>query len=190
MEKIVFLSSSDFVAETNAARYITKIVTEDKPLKVLSCFERMKDQLNSFCMTNVGMSPFSQQDFQQKTLYPLLSGYKSTMSNLDPNWWRIELEKYIESITESIPDVVRFLFTECSSSEMIDLACERDFLILRAQGTSTAEDSSGYMSLESFRVLSKKCRVESFCIDNDRHHAQQEDINEDQLSKISKIICK
>jgi hypothetical protein len=152
MEKIVFLSSSDFVAETNAARYITKIVTEDKPLKVLSCFERMKDQLNSFCMTNVGMSPFSQQDFQQKTLYPLLSGYKSTMSNLDPNWWRIELEKYIESITES--------------------------------------DSSGYMSLESFRVLSKKCRVESFCIDNDRHHAQQEDINEDQLSKISKIICK
>lgn len=190
MEKIVFLSSSDFVAETNAARYITKIITEKKPLKVLSCFERMKDQLNSFCMTNVGMSTFSQEDFQQKTLYPLLSGYKSTMSNLDPNWWRMELEKYIESITESIPDVVRFLFTECSSPEMINLAHEKDYLILRAQGTSTAEDSSGYIPIDPFRILSKKCRVESFCIDNDRHHTQQEDINEDQLSKISKIICK
>ena len=183
----IFLSASDKISELNASKYITKVLTKGRALKVMSCFEKLREQINSFCVTYIGISAFSKENFQADTLQPLIDGYKKTMSNLDPSWWKTELSNYIDEVRGSIPPGVIFLLTECNNSDMIELCIENDYLLLRAEGVTNKNDSQ-FLSKESFSILSTNSRCQTFPIDNDFDHNKEEDINESQLNFISKIL--
>ena len=134
-DKLIYISASDPVTEINLLKYITfSILQSDNALKVISCYERIKEQINKISTPYIGLSAFTEDPKEKEILWPLFKAYRDTLSKLDPAWWPDQSDAYLSSLTEHVPEAVKFIATHCNSRGLIQSSLRRKNTLIRAEG--------------------------------------------------------
>ena len=189
-EKLIYISASDPVSEINLLKYIThQILQEDNALKVLSCYERIKEQIDKVTRPYVGLSAYSEDPKEKAILWPLLKAYRNLMLDLDPNWWEDQSDGYISSLIEHLPPAVKFIATHCNSSGLIRSPLRRKSTLIRAEGaTPYKEDVFDYLSENAFNEAVGNDSYRSITVPNTSVIMDKDDIDEKFLKKVSRLL--
>jgi hypothetical protein len=151
-DKIIFISGSSYLAELNLVKYITRIVLRrDNAIKVLSSYEKIKENLDNLCVTNIGMSAHTTEQKERELLNPLFGSYSHLMNYLNEGWWAEQGELYISSLMKFLPPAVKFLITDCNSKALLQAPLCQDNPVVRVKNNDKTPSLFPHLSDSEFK---------------------------------------
>ena len=190
--KIIFLSCSDIVTQTNVSKMITKCILEDRKsaLKFISADESLKNDLNDLCLQRIGISPFTLDSFELKLLSPFLRSYRNVLLSMDAYFWKERSEKYINKLLESVPKAVQFFVTDFNYPDLfeIDLGLEYKPKLIRFEGASKKVENEDFLNLVEFQKANKNRNYHLFNFYNDKNLLTEDDIPDNLKDQTNKML--
>ena len=188
-DKLIFISADCPVAEGNFIKYYTKITLEEQnALKVISCYESLKQDLEKICHSKIGISPFTRDLSELNIMRAMITGYHDTMQMLDPEWWAQASDAYILSLTDALPPAVKFLVSECNEESLLNSPLRLDSALVRVTGSTIPTNPIGYLSKKQFDAQSQKSPTYSVSINNAESVELEEDICKKSLASVQQLI--
>ena len=188
-DKVVFISSSDLVAEVNLIKYLTVYHLEDKQnaVKIFSYYETLKQLLNDPLKNYTGLSLFSSDSVENNLTTPLLEEFKLLLRKIDPNWWTDSFDRYLEQGKQYLPDAVKFIITDINHEESICSELAMNTPLIRIDSKKLPTDNHR-LNLNNFEAIITKQNV--FYLQNPHSSIllEKEDLNKNTLKKVSSIM--
>jgi hypothetical protein len=188
-DKLIFLSADCPMAEVNFIKYFTKVTLEEQnALKIISCYESLKQDLEKLCHSKIGISPFTRDETELNIVGPLIEGYHEAMQRLDPEWWAQASDSYILSLMDALPPAVKFIATECNEKVLLNSPLRLDSVLVRITGLKGECNPLAYLSQEQFKAQSQKNADYSLNITSSISVESDEDICDKSLKAVRNLI--
>jgi len=188
-DKVVFISSSDLVAEINLIKYLTFYHLDEKQnaVKIFSYYETLKQLLNTPIKNYTGLSLFSSDTVEHNLTEPVIEEFKSLLRKIDPSWWVDSFDRYLAQAEEYLPKAVKFMITDFNHEESICSQLAMENPIIRIDSNKLPVNDYR-LNLPDFNSLITKQNVFHIESPHDSILLEKEDLNKGLLKRVSSII--
>ena len=189
-DKVIFLSSSDLVAQTNFCKLITRaFISNNKAVKIFSAFESLKQDVQDICAQKIGISPFTTSQKEYELLADFLISYRNLLDEVSEDFWRNRCEVYIENLIKNIPPQVRFVVTDVNTVDMLNVKSSAKFHLVRVEGKNKKDSThKGFLPLSEFKKHTKNLHVHNFKMPNEKDFLTNEDVPDMLYAKIENFV--